>query len=186
MTQEKWQAISNRDPEYDGKFYYGLKSTRTICRPSCSAHKLDPKNIVIFETLDDGIRAGYHPCSKCRPDNPGWHGASTDIAKRASKYIEEHYTDKFSLDRIADALYINKIYLSKSFKAATGSTLLAYHNKVRCEHAAELLRDTDLKVEIIGSMTGYVTPSHFARVFKSIYGYSPTEFRARYLNSLQA
>ena len=185
MTQEQWLAISNRDPEYDGVFCYGLKSSKTICRPSCTAHKISTRNVVVFNTLEEGIKAGYHPCSRCRPDLPGWHGTGSDIADRASRYIEDHYTDKFSLDSIADALFINKIYLSKIFKKVTGSTLLSYHNEVRCRHAAELLCSTDLKIEIIGSMTGFATPSHFARIFRSVKGCSPKEFRNAYLSSLQ-
>ena len=108
----------------------------------------------------------------------GHQDACQEIAGRAKEYIEEHYTEKFSLDAVADALYINKIYLSKSFKKATGSTLLAYHNMTRCSRAAEMLSSSDLHVEIIGSMVGYVTPSHFAKVFRSIYGCSPSEYRA--------
>ena len=33
------------------------------------------------------------------------------LADRAVAYLEIHYTDKFSLDEIAGALYVNKNYL---------------------------------------------------------------------------
>lgn len=110
-------------------------------------------------------------------NSSGGRGASAELAARARTYIDEHYTEKFSLDGLAAALFVNKIYLSKSFKKATGETLLGYHNRKRCEEACRLLRTTDLNAEIIGSRVGYVTPSHFARVFKSIYGISPTAYR---------
>ena len=93
------------------------------------------------------------------------------------KYIEENSHEKYSLDAVASALFLDRIYLSKCFKEATGMTMLGYHNKVRCEEAARLLLETDLNIEVIGSMVGYVTPSHFTRVFRSILGCSPSEYR---------
>ncbi|WP_148229850.1 Ada metal-binding domain-containing protein [Bacteroides helcogenes] len=36
---EKIQAILNRDSRYDDVFWYGVKSTGIVCKPSCSAKK---------------------------------------------------------------------------------------------------------------------------------------------------
>lgn len=181
MTPEQWQAIKNNDAGYDGVFYYGLKTAGTICRPSCTSGKVSMRNVVIFNTLEDGIAAGYRPCSKCRPDVPGWRGAGYDLAERAAAYIRDHYTEKFSLDTLSEVLFVNKIYLSKTFKSVTGTTLLKYHNQVRCDKACELLRDTEFSVEIIGSKVGFTTPSHFAQVFHRQCGCTPSQYRKRYL-----
>ena len=35
--QEKLRAIQNRDRSYDGKFIFGVKTTKIICGPGCSA-----------------------------------------------------------------------------------------------------------------------------------------------------
>ncbi|MBC5757925.1 hypothetical protein H8Z80_15575 [Blautia sp. BX19] len=35
--QEKLQAIQNRNSSYDGKFIFGVKTTKIICRPGCPA-----------------------------------------------------------------------------------------------------------------------------------------------------
>ncbi len=114
-----------------------------------------------------------------RNDTAKKTGAAVSAAKKAAEYIDLHYTEKFSLDRIAAALFLNKIYLSKCFKQATGSTLLQYHNRVRCENACELLTGTDLSVEIVSDRVGFATASHFSRVFRSFYGCSPSEYRRR-------
>ena len=104
-------------------------------------------------------------------------GAPFVIAEKAKDYILTHYAEKFSLDQMANALFINKIYLSKCFKQATGETLLQYHNRIRCEKACALLKETSLSVEIISSRVGYATASHFARIFRGIYHCSPMEYR---------
>ncbi len=185
MTREQWKAIETHDPEYDGKFYYALKTSKLICRPSCTARKPVPENVIIFSSLKDGMEAGYHPCTRCRPDLPEWRGAKRDLAMRAEAYIQKHFTQKFSLDQIAEALFVNKIYLSKCFKEITGGTLLHYHNQVRCEKACELLRETELPVEVISDRVGFATASHFARVFRTFYRCSPTEYKRSFLKSLQ-
>ena len=100
-------------------------------------------------------------------------------AEKAIAYIQTHYAEKFSLDQIATALFLNKIYLSKCFKQATGVTLLQYHNRVRCEAACALLEHTDLSVEIVSDRVGFATPSHFARIFRGVYACSPTEYRKK-------
>ena len=106
-------------------------------------------------------------------------GAPFVIAERAKEYIQTHYPEKFSLDQMATALFVNKIYLSKCFKQATGGTLLKYHHKIRCAKACELLKTTDLSVEIISDRVGYATASHFARTFRGIYHCSPIEYRKK-------
>ncbi|MBQ3379963.1 MAG: methylphosphotriester-DNA--protein-cysteine methyltransferase family protein [Clostridia bacterium] len=185
MTKEQWRAIELHDPSYDGKLFCGIKSSKIICRPSCTARKYEPKDIIIFNSLEDAVNAGFHPCSRCRPNLPEWHGAKQELASKAEAYICEHYFEKFSLDSISAALYVDKIYLSKTFKKVTGTTLLKYHNQKRCEEACKLLMSTDLSIEIIADRVGYATPSHFARIFKSIYISSPSAYRKQYLKSLK-
>ena len=179
MTEEQWQAIRDCNPAYDGVFYCALRTTKVICRPSCRSRMCNPKNIVIFDTLEEGINAGYRPCKRCHSDIPGWKGAQAELAQRAKAYISQSYIEKFSLAGIAKALCIDKIYLSKSFKAVTGTTLLRYHNKMRCDEACRLLKETALSIEVIGARLGFSTSSHFARVFKSFYHCSPTDYRKK-------
>ena len=53
--QEKLQAIQNRDSSYDGKFIFGVKTTKIICRPGCPARLPLKKNIVFFGTMEEAI-----------------------------------------------------------------------------------------------------------------------------------
>lgn len=185
MTEEQWLAIKNNDKDYDGQFFYALKTTKTVCRPSCTARTCNPKNVVIFRTFDEAIAQGFRPCQRCRPDQMNWEGARAELAEAAKKLIQEHFNEKFSLGYISSLLYINGSYLLRAFKEQTGHTLLWHHNYTRCEEAKTLLRRQELSISIVSNKVGYSTASHFTRVFKSIYGYTPTEYRKGYLNSLK-
>lgn len=46
--QEKLRAIQNRDSSYDGKFIFGVKTTKIICQPGCPARLPLEKKCRIF------------------------------------------------------------------------------------------------------------------------------------------
>lgn len=186
MTKEQWLAIKNCDGGFDGKLWYALRSTKKICRPSCRKRSYDPKKVIVFTSLDDALAQGFQPCSRCRPDHASWEGSKKELARSAERFIREHYTEKFSLDALAGELHIDKSYLLRTFKESTGCTLLEYHNLVRCENARELLTRPELSVSYIASSVGYVSASHFTQVFRKIVGKTPSQYRADYLQSLDA
>ncbi len=180
MTQEQWHAIQTNDKRYDGKFFYGVKTTRNVCKPSCAARSCKPEHVVIFDTLQQALDAGYHPCHRCRPDLDSWEGPKAELARLATQYIREHSQEKFSLQALSQALFVNPNYLLRIYKENTGHTLLWYHNFVRCEQAAELLQRPDCSVAYISRTVGYANASHFARVFKAYYQVSPLEYRKQF------
>ena len=185
MTKEQWQAIKSRDKQYDGAFFCGLISSRTVCKPSCAYRARQPHNVILFSTLEEALAQGYKPCSHCRPDRPHWEGAKKELVNSARQYIEEHSAEKFSLKTLSGALFVNGSYLLRTFKEATGTTLLWYHNHVRCERAKQLLTQNDLSVSDVGERTGFSSSSHFSRVFKKMVGMSPSEYRSDFYRRLE-
>ncbi len=100
-----------------------------------------------------------------------------ELVQAAKAYIVSHSREKFSLQAVADALYINKSYLLRKFRACTGGTLLGYHNQVRCGQAKQMLADTEISISEVGEAVGFVSSAHFAHVFKKTVGVTPTEYR---------
>ena len=100
-----------------------------------------------------------------------------ELTNRAKELIKQQYTEKFSLDKLAGQLYVNKSYLARVFREVTGYTPLWYHNFLRCEAAKDLLVSDDYCISIIASRTGFTSPSHFTRTFRSITGCTPSEYR---------
>ena len=184
MRKDQWLAIKNKDASYDGQFVYVLKTTGTICRPSCDKKVSSPQNVLIFDTLEQAMAEGYHPCKRCRPDHKGWKGARQELADAVGKAIRENYIRDFSLQELADSLHINKFHMLRTFRAVTGETPLQYHNRYRCEKACELLKQQELSISYIALETGFNSASHFSRVFSKILGMTPSEYRKAYLKSL--
>jgi methylphosphotriester-DNA--protein-cysteine methyltransferase len=62
------------------------------------------------------------------------------------------------------------------FQEATGHTIARYVNRVRVDHAKELIEATHLSMNEIGYLTGLNDPFYFSKVFKKYVGLSPTQY----------
>ena len=101
------------------------------------------------------------------------------LAEAARAYMEAHSAEKFSLEEIAKALYVNGSYLLRTFRRYTGMTPLSYHHQLRCEKAKALLALSDLTVSQVGEAAGFVSSSHFSHIFRKTEGCTPSEYRRR-------
>lgn len=182
MSTEQWNAIKNCDKSYDGVFYYALKSTKTVCRPSCTARTPNPKNVEIFNTVEDAEKCGYRPCLRCRPDQMEWQGAKKELAMNIKHYIDSHYSEKLSSKSLGQTFYVNSFYLHRAFRSIIGMTIIEYQHQVRMKRAKTLLSETNSSISYIGYEIGYNTLSHFSRTFKRVFEISPSEYRAEHHN----
>lgn len=96
------------------------------------------------------------------------------IVQQITKYLEEHYQEKISLDQIASNMYLSSYYVSKVFKSETGDTPINYLIRLRMQKARELLNDCPaLSVQEIAVTVGYDDAYHFSKLYKKYYGVSP-------------
>lgn len=66
--KEMLQAIQNRDKSYNGRFIFGVKTTKIICVAGCPSKIPIEKNIIFFSSLTEAIQNGYRPCKRCKPE----------------------------------------------------------------------------------------------------------------------
>lgn len=55
------------DASYDGVFFTAVKTTGIFCKPSCTARKPNPENIVFYAEAKEALLSGFRPCKRCRP-----------------------------------------------------------------------------------------------------------------------
>ena len=99
------------------------------------------------------------------------------LSEAACAWLETHSAEKYSLEEMAKALFVNGSYLMRTFKRHTGMTPLAYHHRLRCAKAKELLSSSGLTVSQVGEAVGYVSSSHFSHIFRKLEGCSPSEYQ---------
>lgn len=92
-------------------------------------------------------------------------------------YINENYSEKITLNAIADSVGFSKYYISRLFKQHMGVTIIDYLIKVRLDKAKELLGKGDYSIKQICFMIGYSDPNYFTWSFKKYLGVSPIKYR---------
>ncbi len=97
--------------------------------------------------------------------------------REAIQYINTKYCESIMVQQIADHCGVDRAYLSKIFKYATGKTLQEYLIQFRIKRAKQLLKDTDLSVKYVSYSVGYNDPFTFSKVFKKQEGVSPSVWR---------
>lgn len=97
--------------------------------------------------------------------------------ERVLDFIQKNLVHDIGRSEIAKAVYLNPEYLSRLFKKEMGMGLNEYLVQERMKLAKSLLQSTSFPVSIVASKVGYTNFSHFAKVFKSIAGVSPSEYR---------
>ena len=87
----------------------------------------------------------------------------------------------FSLESIAEELYISSYYLSRLFLKIERTNFKDYVIYYRLDKAKALLRGTNFTIEKIGLQCGYREASSFSRAFKKQFNLSPNAYRQQCL-----
>ena len=101
-------------------------------------------------------------------------GTRTPPARRAAKaelagvkdYLDTHYTEKITLDALAERFYINKFYLTRVFKEQFGQSVTNYLVQLRITQSKRLPALTDRRIEAVAQECGLNDANYFSRLFK--------------------
>lgn len=97
--------------------------------------------------------------------------------KAAIQYMQENYQEQLRLDDIADAAYVSRSELCRSFQRTINMTPMEFLMQYRVRQSTVLLKNRDLRVLDIAEMTGFCSPSHFGSYFHKYMGCTPREYR---------
>lgn len=171
---ERWNAVMANDQSYDGKFFYGVKSTGIFCRPSCASKLPKPENVVFFNSREDAERAGFRPCKRCRPDLTTYDPMAR-LAEEAKAIIDCNFTERLELMKKLNALGVTRRHLTELFEKRFDISPEQYIAQIRFRRAKELL-DTGYRITDAAFAVGMESSASFAAFFKKQSGISPTEY----------
>ncbi|KAB7706711.1 helix-turn-helix domain-containing protein [Bacillus aerolatus] len=97
--------------------------------------------------------------------------------QKAMDYIEKNYLEQITLEKVANYVHLSPTYFSRLFKSATGTNFVEYITYLRIEKAKALLMDLNYTVYQIALEVGYSNSHYFSRVFKTIVGKTPSDYR---------
>lgn len=97
---------------------------------------------------------------------------------RAVRWGGRHIDRPFRLADWAAAAGVSESRVAHLAKECLGISLQRYAEQMKLQHAANLLRLTQLRVQEIAASVGYEDPFYFSTRFRRHYGVSPRAFRS--------
>lgn len=92
-------------------------------------------------------------------------------------YIEEHMQERITCTEIAKNIHLSTRQLNRVVQNEFGMPVSAYIDRLKCEHAKNLLLHSDMPISLIAISTGFASEFSFSKFFKRVEGMAPSQFR---------
>ena len=174
--QQLWAAVLSRDAGFDGLFVYAVRSTGIYCRPTCPSRRPRQSQALFFAAPEEAQTAGYRPCRRCRPDQPD---VSAELARRASRYIDDYMETNDCvppLAEVSEAMGVAASRLQRAFRRETGLTPAQYARARRLGRFKSLVRDGE-SVTSAAFDAGYGSSSRLYENASEQLGMTPASYR---------
>jgi len=118
-----------------------------------------------------------------RGEKPSAEESTTNLIdqqfiERAYSVVEKHIQEsELSVDQFAREMMVSKSLLFKKIKAITGYSIVDFVNMHKLRKAADrLASDPQINISEVSFEVGFNDPKYFSRVFRKVYGVSPSEY----------
>ena len=176
-----YNALSARDPRFDGLFFVGVTSTGIYCRPICPARTPKAANCRFFGSAAAAEKESFRPCLRCRPElAPG--AAPVDdsrrIANAIARRIEEGLSDdERDMESIAAQFELSSRQIRRIVHREFGVSPIELVQTRRLLLAKQLLTETSLPITEVAYASGFASLRRFHDAFGRRYGMPPARLR---------
>lgn len=180
LFEENWRqnmeefSLSRRHQQI---YFLELRSFLTRIEPGFIDHveffdfHLQPPDTVFQSVRDIIHQAGKEAVGKKdRQQN--------ELKEQLLSYLEENFDDQnITLSSLATTFGKSESYISHIYKKYCGKNFYALLEGLRMDRARDLLLNTELSIQEVAEKSGYSSMHSFRRVFKKVFGVSPSSFR---------
>jgi len=96
---------------------------------------------------------------------------------RALRFIRDNARTGVGVNEVAKAAGLSRRALEKRFRTFLSRSILEEIHRVRTDHIAQLLVETNLPITEIAAKLGFANPHHFARFFRAVKKTTPLRYR---------
>ncbi|WP_133649730.1 bifunctional DNA-binding transcriptional regulator/O6-methylguanine-DNA methyltransferase Ada [Paraburkholderia flava] len=172
---ERWAAVTSRDTDADGTFFYGVKTTGVFCRPSCASRQPRRENVDFFASLDDARAAGFRDCKRCQP---GRLPREIEIVNRACAALDADPQQRLTLAQLSDLVHVSPFHLQRLFKRVVGVSPRQYQAAQRGAALRDALgRGTAVTRASVDA--GFGSPSRMYDTAAAELGMAPSDYRRK-------
>lgn len=176
-----YQASLNKNPDFEGVFWMGVKTTGIFCRPTCTARKPKLENVEFFLNTKAAILKGYRPCKVCKPlENPA--NTPTNIQQILEELREDPSLKFKDIDLVQRG--VEPVTIRRWFQKNHSMTFHAFQRMFRLNTAFKKIQQGDNIMETAYN-SGFESLSGFNESFKSIFGVSPKNSKTQRIIDLK-
>jgi AraC family transcriptional regulator of adaptative response/methylated-DNA-[protein]-cysteine methyltransferase len=120
-----WQAVLEKNTQFNGRFVYGVRSTGIYCNPGCPSRRPNREQVRFFATPAEAQSAGFRSCKRCHPDDLT-QNEQVEMARKICDVLDTHPDQPCSLEMLGQELHRSPSYIQRVFKSIMGVTPRQY------------------------------------------------------------
>lgn len=124
----------------------------------------------LLQTADSLLRNRWPDAKLLKGEN--------GYVRKIDSIIENRFSEKITLQSIADELHLSPVYLSTLYKAEKGIHFSEQLFQTRLHHAEQLLLNPHIPTARVAELCGFCDESYFRKKFKAFFGVGVREYRA--------
>ncbi|WGS49911.1 bifunctional DNA-binding transcriptional regulator/O6-methylguanine-DNA methyltransferase Ada [Paraburkholderia sp. D15] len=172
---DRWEAVTRREPQADGAFFYAVKTTGVFCRPSCASRQPRRENVAFFTDVADARAAGFRDCKRCQP---GGLPRELEIVNRACAALDADPQQRLTLAQLSDAVHVSPFHLQRLFKRVVGVSPRQYQAAQRGAALRDALQSgADVTRATLDA--GFGSPSRMYDSASAELGMAPSAYRRK-------
>jgi AraC family transcriptional regulator of adaptative response/methylated-DNA-[protein]-cysteine methyltransferase len=140
-SDQMWQAVTAKDPRFDGQFVFAVSSTKIYCRPSCPSRRPRRENVTFFELPDAAEQAGFRACLRCEPRRAQVVDSRVELVQRVCRFLDASQTETVKLADLAADAGVSTFHLQRTFKRLMGISPRQYLTARRFGNFKTLVRE---------------------------------------------
>jgi AraC-like DNA-binding protein len=161
--------------------------------PGCVLEVFPPQALqpLFDELIENGLRVRRESVDLCaklleclalriagaRAPVEGAETMAFSTYEQCRRYIEQHCLRLRTLKQIANECHVNNAYLCRLFRRYDHQSPYQHLLRLKMNFAAGRLQQSGALVKQVAEEAGFDDPYHFSRVFRSMIGLSPADFR---------
>ncbi len=122
---------------------------------------------LIFELLAEASRSRVAASER---KSPRW-------LEKAREFLHDNFSESVTLEAVAEIADVHPVHLARVFRRKYDCTIGEYVRRLRVEFARRQIQATDLPFSEIALAAGFSDQSHLNKTFKSLFGFTPSEYR---------
>ncbi|MBS1798341.1 MAG: bifunctional DNA-binding transcriptional regulator/O6-methylguanine-DNA methyltransferase Ada [Acidobacteria bacterium] len=175
---DQWKQVLERDSTADGTFYYAVRSTGVVCKPSCPSRRPTRENVQFFSTLADALGAGYRTCRRCEPERTSPRpDPQAKLVGRVAKHLREHAEERRTMSDVARAAGVDRLTLMRAFRRVLGVSPAQYARAQRMERFQQKMRRPEMTVTDAIYEAGFGSSSRLYENSNARLGMTPREMK---------